>query len=172
MYYWVTDLRTSGTKATNNVPVNSADKASWQHMTTYTIGLGASGSKTYQDDYLTASSGFYYNLLAGTDNWPVPVADTSTAIDDLWHAAVNGHGQYFSASDPTAIRTSLTKVLDDIVSREGSAAAVAVANANVNVDNSSYASSYNSGNWSGDLGLYPIDVDTGIPSTTDRKSVV
>lgn len=166
MYYWVTDLRTSGTKATNNVPVNSSDKASWQHMTTYTIGLGASGSKAYRADYLTASSGFYYNLLAGADNWPLPVADTNTAIDDLWHAAVNGHGQYFSAEDPTTIRTSLTKVLDDIVSRTGAAAAVAVANADVNVDNSAYASSYNSGNWSGDLGLYPIDVTTGIPSAT------
>jgi len=26
----------------------------------------------------------------GTMNWPQPVADTVTAVDDLWHAAVNG----------------------------------------------------------------------------------
>jgi type IV pilus assembly protein PilY1 len=165
-YYWVTDLRTSGTTAKNNVPVSTSDKASWQHMTTFTIGLGADGEKTYIEDYLTASSGFYHDLLAGTDNWPKPVNDKPSAIDDLWHAAVNGHGQYFSAKNPTSLRASLTKVLDDIVSRTGSAAAVAVANADVSVDNSSFASSYNSGNWSGDLALYPIDTSTGIPSTT------
>lgn len=166
IHYWASDLRTTGTKATNNVPVNSSDKASWQHMTTFTIGLGADGTKTYQDDYLTSSTGFYSDLLAGTDTWPAAVRDNATAIDDLWHAAVNGHGQYFSAKNPTALASSLTQVLDDIVSRTGSAAAVAVANADVSIDNSSFASSYNSGNWSGDLALYPIDTATGVPSTT------
>jgi len=161
-YYWVTDLRTS----TNNVPVNSSDKASWQHMTTFTIGLGADGTKDYVEDYLTATTGFYHDLLAGTDNWPVPAEQNKTSIDDLWHAAVNGHGQYFSAKNPTSLRSSLTKVLDDIISRAGSAAAVAVANADVTIDNASYASSYNSGNWSGNLGSYTIDTTTGIPSTT------
>jgi type IV pilus assembly protein PilY1 len=165
-YYWVTDLRTSGDKATNNVPVNSSDAASWQHMTTFTIGLGADGTKDYVENYLTATTGFYHDLLAGTDNWSVAVRDDKTAIDDLWHAAVNGHGQYFSAKSPDTLRASLTKVLDDIISRTGSASAVAVANADVTLDNSSYASSYNSGNWSGDLGSYPINTTTGVPATT------
>ncbi len=166
-YYWVTDLRTSGGLSTNNVPVNSSDPASWQHMTTFTIGLGADGSKDYIEDYLTATTGFYANVKAGTDNWPVPVADTNTAIDDLWHAAVNGHGQYFSAKNPTKLRTGLQKVLDDIVARSGSAAAVAVANANVSSgDNAAYASSYNSGTWTGNLDAYALDLNTGEQSTT------
>lgn len=164
-HYWVTDLKST---MTNNVPVTTADPASWQHMTTYTIGLGADGSKDYIENYLTSSAttDFYNKVIAGSDNWPVPVADTKTAIDDLWHAAVNGHGQYFSAKSPTKLLSSLKQVLDDIVSRDGAASAVAVANADVTVDNSSFASSYNSGNWSGDLGLYPIDTATGVPSTT------
>ncbi|MFT3847779.1 MAG: hypothetical protein QM739_03630 [Propionivibrio sp.] len=163
LHYWVSDLR--GGMA-NNVPTTDADKASWQHMTTFTIGLGADGSKDYREDYLTATSGFYANLLNGTDNWPVPAEDTNRAIDDLWHAAVNGHGQYFSAKSPTVLRDSLRKVLDDIVSRTGSAAAVAVANADLTVDNTSYASKYNSGNWSGDLLSYNVDPDTGDVSSS------
>ena len=43
---------------------------------------------------------------------------------------------------------ALSSVLDDVIGRNGSAAAVAVSNANVTSgDNASYASSYNSGNW-------------------------
>ena len=163
LYYWINDLRDN---MTNNVPVTDADKASWQHMATFTIGLGADGSKDYREDYLTATSGFYYDLLNGNDDWPVPAADTNRAIDDLWHAAVNGHGQYFSAKSPTVLRESLRKVLDDIVSRTGSAAAVAVANADLTIDNTSYASKYNSGNWSGDLLSYAVDEDTGDVSST------
>lgn len=170
-YYWITDLRTTGATATNNVPANSSDPASWQHMTTFTIGLGADGSKDYREDYLTASSGFYKDVVDGNDNWPVPAQNTNTAIDDLWHAAVNGHGQYFSAKSPTALRTALRKVLDEIVARDGAAAAVAVANANVTSgDNALYASSYNSGTWTGDLDSFAIDLVTGVPSSTSSWS--
>lgn len=169
MYYWVTDLRTTGALATNNVSTNNADPASWQHMTTFTIGLGADGSKDFREDYLTnttSSNWFYYNLINGSDNWPTPVQDTNTAIDDLWHAAVNGRGQYFNAKNPVTLKNSLKKVLDDIIARSGSAAAVAVANTDVSLDNTAYASSYNSGNWSGDLASYAINAATGSVATT------
>jgi type IV pilus assembly protein PilY1 len=169
MYYWVNDLRTSGSVATNNVSTNAADPASWQHMTTFTIGLGADGTKDYREDYLTnttTANWYYNNLINGTDNWPTPTADTASAIDDMWHAAVNGRGQYFNAKNPTSLQRSLKKVLDDIIARSGSAAAVAVANTDVSIDNTSYASSYNSGNWSGQLSSYPIDPATGAVSTT------
>lgn len=173
MYYWATDLRTSGTKSANNVSANTADPATWQHMTTFTIGLGADGSKDYRDDYLTATTNnwYYNNLLNGSDNWPTPVADTNTAIDDLWHAAVNGRGQYFNAKNPTLLKTSLQRVLEDIIARSASAAAVAVASTDVSIDNTSYASTYNSGTWDGQLGAYPIDQVTGVVSTTATWTV-
>lgn len=178
-YYWITDLRSSGTVGTNNQPVNDSDKASWQHMTTYTIGLGADGTIPYQEDYLTATTGFYYDLINGTNTrapgvpatWPRPINDDPTAIDDMWHAAVNGHGKYFSATNPTTIRSSLVGVLNSIVEREGAAAAVAVANPNITTtSNLSYASEYNSGTWTGDLNAYPIDINTGVVSTVGRWS--
>ena len=161
-YYWVNDLRSG---MTNNVPTSTSDRASWQHMTTFTIGLGVDGSKPYRPDYDTASSGFYRDLLSGTDNWPKPEADKNTAVDDLWHAAVNGHGRYFSAKDPSALRTSLRSILDDIINRTGAAAAVAVANVNLAVDNALFASKYNSGSWSGDLQKYLVSVGTGQASS-------
>ena len=71
------------------------------------------------------------------------------------------------ASDAAAFQTAITRISDDITAKVGAAAAVAVANAHVtSTDNASYASSYNSGTWAGDINASAIDILTGIPSAT------
>ncbi|MFH0132710.1 pilus assembly protein [Variovorax sp. VaC1] len=150
MNYWITDL--TGSSA-GQVAANKFDPATWQHMVTYTIGLGAAG---------TVSS-----VPTGTGTWPTPKADSATAIDDLWHAALNGHGQYFNTKDPAKLQTALASILNDIVNRTGAAASVAVSNPNVKSgDNTAYASSFNSGSWYGDLQAYAIDLTTGLLADT------
>lgn len=150
MNYWITDL--TGSSA-GQVAANKFDPATWQHMVTYTIGLGAAG---------TVSS-----VPTGTGTWPKPQADSATAIDDLWHAALNGHGQYFNTKDPAKLQTALASILNDIVNRTGAAASVAVSNPNVKSgDNTAFASSFNSGSWYGDLQAYAIDLTTGLLGDT------
>lgn len=146
MKYWITDLRPN---SAGKVTSNRFDPATWQHMTTYTVGLGAPGRATAAP---TGSSG-----------WPDPVVhDTDTAIDDLWHAALNGHGQYFSTKDPLILQNALSSILNDILNRTAAAAAVAVSNPNVRSgDNTAFASNYNSGAWYGDLEAFSIDLHTG-----------
>ena len=34
--------------------------------------------------------------------------DEQTAVDDLWHAGVNGRGAYFSATDPVSLGNSIS----------------------------------------------------------------
>lgn len=71
------------------------------------------------------------------------------------------------ATDATSFQNAINSITDDITSKIGSSAAVAVANAHVtSTDNASYASSYNSGTWTGDLNAYAIDILTGLPQTT------
>ncbi|HYP82897.1 pilus assembly protein [Variovorax sp.] len=150
MHYWISDLagNSGGT-----VQPNPSDPATWQHMVTYTIGLGATGT-------LSAPP-------SGGAGWPAPHGGTATAIDDLWHAALNGHGQYFNSSDPARLRSSLSAILNDIVNRTGSSTAVAVSNPNVQAgDNLAFTSSFNSGGWYGDLQAYPIDLQTGALGAT------
>jgi len=150
MKYWITDLRPN---SAGKVTANRFDPATWQHMTTYTIGLGASGELS--------------SPPTGTTGWPKPVADTATAIDDLWHAALNGHGQYFNTGDPLVLQNALAAILNDILNRTAAAAAVAVSNPNVRSgDNTAFASNYNSGAWYGDLEAFAIDVTTGQLGTT------
>jgi len=179
MYYYQTDLRTStlgnctgalgsGTDVCeNNVPGSGTDINTQQHMTTFTLGLGVNGSLGYSEDYLSGGSTDYNAILQGTKNWPAPVADTSTAIDDLWHAAVNGRGIYFSAQNPDSLVSGLSKALAGVTARTGSAAAAATSNLEpVAGDNYVYIALYRTVKWDGDLQAKTIDPATGAISAT------
>jgi type IV pilus assembly protein PilY1 len=175
---------------TNNIVPYGRDTATWQHMTVHTLGLGAqgqmvfspyqnnsAGQKVYVSDYWSQPSGDFYSVANGstasgsicswmsansTCTWPKPVSDTITNIDDLWHAAVNGHGTYFSATDPASLSSALSAVLAQIVNtpRPGTAAAAASSNPNITSnDNFVFSSSYQSVNWFGELIMQTINDD-------------
>ncbi len=198
-YYYNTDLRTttlnncSGAPVSpattgndvcaNNVPASGKDKNSQQHMTTFTVGLGASGYMQFSPSYETAVSGDYFSVLNGTTanqasgicswqtsgacNWPVPVSNTQTTIDDLWHAAVNGYGSYFSASTPSALSSGLSSALAGVAARTGDAAAATTSNPNVATgDNFVFSSTFTSGQWDGELVRQQLDLVTGVISST------
>lgn len=143
-YYYSNDLRTA---LTNNVkPTNTRDTATWQHMTTFTIGLGANGTLPYTPD-------------ATPTTWPTPSADDPTTIDDLWHAAVNGKGNYFSARDPVALQNGLSSVLKDIAKQPGAASAVSVSGGKVSGSTLIYVPSFESGTWVGHLKAFNLNAD-------------
>lgn len=101
----------------------------------------------------------------------VALGDTVANANALavMHAMANagGTGSALLANDATSFQNAINSITDNITAKVGSSAAVSVANAHVtSTDNASYASSYNSGTWTGDLNAYAIDVTTGIPLTT------
>lgn len=150
----------------NNVFVSSTDNNIKQHMTTFTLGLGVDGRLQYTNDYATATSGDYYCLKTGTCtptvDWPVPAAESATAVDDLWHAAVNGQGKYFSAKDPAQLSSGLNSALASISSKVGAGAAAATSTLNpVSGDNYAYVASYTTAKWTGNLEKRSIDTSTG-----------
>ena len=180
MYYYDTDLRdtslgnctggpradgSTGNVCANNVFTSSTDNNIQQHMTTFTLGLGVDGELVYDPDYQTATSGDFYNIKNNTLNWPVPAENTQRAVDDLWHAAVNGRGTYFSAKDPNQLSTSLNNALQSIGAKVGAAAAAATSSLNpVAGDNFAYVGSYTNQKWTGNLESRVIDVDSGAVS--------
>ena len=110
MYYWLNDLvpDSVGEVGTNNVPTTGRDPAFWQHMRTYAISFGEGESL----DTSVAPG------LPGARNpsgrWLNPAADGQSAVmEDLWHAAVNGHGQYFASTDNVGLARALRAVLDE-----------------------------------------------------------
>ncbi|HEY0586431.1 MAG TPA: PilC/PilY family type IV pilus protein [Pseudoduganella sp.] len=164
-YYYHNDLRPT---MENIVPSAGGDKAvndvaTHQHMTTFTLGLGVDGTLAYRNDYKTAKAGDYYKILqGGTKEWPAPFPNNPTAIDDLWHAAVNGRGTYFSAKDPATLQESLHQALGSIGQSDGSGAAAATSNLQpVEGDNFIYIANYRTQIWDGELSAYTINVQTG-----------
>lgn len=176
MYYYKTDLRTgaSDPKAVNNLPATTDDPANWQHMVTHTLGLGVSGEVRYKKDYDSSPTGDFRKIIDGAGgcswradcNWPVPVANAQSAVDDLWHAAVNGHGKYFSAKDPADLVQGLREALGAIKDKVGSGAAGATSTPFITATNNSFfitKFSPDSANndWSGNIIARHINPATG-----------
>jgi len=195
-YYYETDLRTGtpgvgacasstgGDLCENNVPPGLVDVATHQHMTTFTLGLGVSGYMLFDEKYLTQTKGDFFDVKNGTAanptngvctwqtsgacNWPVPVNNSPPNVDDLWHAAVNGRGTYFSARDPATLYSGLSRALASINDRRGAAAAATTSNPNISAgDNRVFISRFFTGptDWSGELSGQRIDETTGQLST-------
>lgn len=179
-YYYDTDLRTgtagsaactgstrkdgsTGDVCNNNVFVTTSDNNNQQHMTTFTLGLGVDATLTYTSDYKDATEGDFYELAHSTSvNWPTPVQNTQSAVDDLWHAAVNGRGSYFSAKDPNQLAKSLDGALKAIDAKQGAGAAAATSTLNpVAGDNFAYVASYVNVKWTGNLEARTINTATG-----------
>ena len=154
-YYWNTDLRPD---LANKVPSSTADPAIWQHMTTFTISIGARGTL----DPATILADIAANIAF---TWPTPVHDDLTTIDDLFHAAVNGHGKFVIASDPTAFVTALTSALATIAERTSSSSNVSVSGARLSTSTQLFQSNFVIGKWTGDLGAYAISA-AGVVSST------
>lgn len=191
-YYYVTDLRSSALGnatgalgsdvATDNVPSSGSDGASWQHMTTFTLGLGARGRMVFSSTYATDTSGDYFAVkngstanpsggicswqTSGACNWPTPGSDTIENIDDMWHAAVNGRGTYFSATNPSTLATALSTALAGVSARMGASAAATTSNPNVTSgDNFVFSSTFNTVSWDGELQRQQLDLATGVTSS-------
>lgn len=197
-YYYNTDLRSTAlantqggyiTPATgspyqldvsaNNVLPGGDDDATWQHMTTFTLGLGARGRMIYSSTYKTDGAGDYHSVKTGatasstvctwetsgnTCNWPVPGDSKPENIDDLWHAAVNGRGQYFAATDPNSLSVGLATALQSVTAMTADSASATTSNPNVTAgDNYVFSSTFRSAEWYGELERRQLDLTTGQP---------
>lgn len=161
MKYYKEDLST----LTDNVPVTSVDPQNLtgdkmhQHMVTFTAAFGVDGTLTTWPT--NATDAF---------NWPQPVADTQTAVDDMRHAAWNGRGDFLSAQDPQTLINGLNAALAAISGRTSSAASVAFNSGSLSANSQVYLALFNSDKWSGDLKSYALDPESGAVASTPSWS--
>ena len=168
MYYYKTDLRTD---LANQVPATQKDNASHQRMVTFTVGLGLAGTLQYDPNYESQTSGDFFDIKQGTKSWPVPTSSAETTLDDLWHAAVNGRGTFFSAQDPVALANGIAETLNAVQARVGAGAAAATSNLQpVAGDNFAFTAQYETVSWTGDLRARTIDLSTGTVSVRELWS--
>jgi type IV pilus assembly protein PilY1 len=152
MYYYENDL----SALTDLVPTSPSDPATHQHMVTYTVSFGVTGNLNPDD----------YDLEVGPyPTWPDPEDGDQEKIDDLWHAAVNGRGEFLSASNPTELINSMQSIMSNIEGRIGSASSVSINGdelyEQLGADIRMFQATYFSDGWTGDVKAYSLDVTTG-----------
>lgn len=152
MRYWKTDLRTedymgnSVKPDNNNVPTSDANPAFWQHMVTFGISIGLKTTMGWSS----------VSDVPANPTWPDPDTanpntDNARRIDDLLHAAVNGHGRFVAASSPAEFTAGLGEALAAIAQRTGSFSNVATNSTSLNTGSKAFSASYVSGTWTGQV---------------------
>lgn len=176
LYYYNTDLRGNGSigalgkdVSIDNVPTSDKDKAFWQHMTTFGLGM-AEGLMNWRKDYESASEGDFFKIKTGQTGcswdpscrWPVPGSRRPENLDDLWHAAVNGRGLFFYARDTLAVQQGLQDALTNLNQRNAAGTAAATSTPNITPsDRFIFKTSYTTILWDGQITAQQIDPNTG-----------
>ncbi|SJM96159.1 hypothetical protein CRENPOLYSF2_900001 [Crenothrix polyspora] len=149
-YYYSKDL----SPLNNQVVTTDFDQADWQHMVTYTIAFGLHGLLVDDDNdgWPGTAPGLLENGLWGN---PFNGKSRPEKIDDLWHAAYNGRGQFIAASSPEEISKALQDALASIGKEYNTSAAVAFNGGSL--QNSTVLYQVKFKNFTGDLEAYPYD---------------
>lgn len=135
------------------------DPATWQHLTGFYVGIGLSSALVNPAWGGDTFSGGYSGLAAGTTLWPVAGADNSVNqnnVYDLWHAAINSRGEFFSAENASDLISSLGKVITRINQSTSVGASQTLSPTQVGDTTSlyTYEPSFSSTDWSGDVIKY------------------
>jgi len=174
MKYWETDLQPT---ILNEVPTTPNDPAFWQHMTTFTVGLGWSpvgitpSSLTIPQIFSWANTG---NPPTGVTSmtWPTPSSNSINNIADLAHAAVNGHGNFFSVKNPNDFINGIGSALASIADRMGAGNAITQSGTTLPTVSSptdplfQFRATYYTGQWTGALTATTYNTATTPPSYT------
>ena len=166
-FYYEKDLNKN---LADHVPTNPYDNATHQHMVTYTVGFGVVGENN-PDDY---NADLKHKDTGDYIVWPDPGKDSAPQkVDDLWHAAVNGRGQFLNSSNPKELVTALKSVMKDIERRVFSASGVAINGDEVyqrlQPDLLMFQASYSSEGWTGEVKAFKVNEFNGTVDTLNPK---
>jgi len=152
------------------------DPATWPHMSQYLVGLGVSGQLNFSED-TDCSSGTSSDTTdacllrqglansSGSAGWPTPNGTgggIAANVDDTWHAALAGRGQFFSAGNPQDLITQLSAILSNISARNLPPATNSL-NTSVLVPGAlAFTTGYSSADWSGTLDAVQANADGSV----------
>ena len=162
------------------------DPATWPHMSEYLVGLGVNGQLNFSNDTdctAGSSDGSDACMLrkgqtnsSGAVGWPAPNGSgggLSANIDDTWHAALAGRGQFFNAGSPQDLVNQLSTILKNITARAAQPAVAAVNASVLTLGALSFNTGYSSVDWSGVLQGVTLNTDGTLASTVwDAGSIL
>ena len=163
MKYYETDLEPSMSNLVTKIP--GVDEADHQHMVTYTVAFGVTGTLD-PFDTKTPGNATDTDPANASFDWPNRDSGDAEKIDDLWHTAYNGRGEFLSAQDPDQLSTALGDAITSITDRTGSSAAVAFNSTSLGAESVVYFARFVSATWSGELYAHDLDGLSGAITST------
>ncbi|MDA8138993.1 MAG: PilC/PilY family type IV pilus protein [Desulfobacteraceae bacterium] len=160
MYYFSHDLAPD---LPDLVPANACDTFGHQHMVTHAISFGAHGTLKVDDldnNGITDNPGYRQDpcfLSSQTPRpiWPQPMAGQPSTVDDLWHAAINGHGLYYYAEDESSLLDALDHLFG-LAGTSAAASAMTISGESLSDQTVIYQARYDSREWTGDLLAFSV----------------
>jgi type IV pilus assembly protein PilY1 len=144
------------------------------HMNFYAITLGTRGlqfdpdADPEQNPYVTAPT------------WPTTFPPRHpSAVDDIWHATINGRGKLLNAKSSDELADKLKELLGSLNEGAGTASTAAVSTGSVGSDTRLFQVSFDAEDWSGNLtaqqfatgGVLGAEVNATIPAPNARQIV-
>lgn len=168
-YWYKRDLRPD---FEDNVIGNPFDSAKHQHMVTMGVAFGNHAilpdededrfPETLQAEIDAGENPFWADKVTNYAN-PTLLGPTRlyefTEADDLWQATFDSKGVFTTANSPDELSENVSKVLENIIDRAGSAAAVAVSSSTLRSDSLIYQARFDSGVSSGQAGTAADNID-------------
>ncbi|MFZ2990402.1 MAG: hypothetical protein WA086_20585, partial [Ideonella sp.] len=148
----------------NKVTPTSNDIAYWQHLTQFTIGIGVKGTLDASTPEAKAATLAKLADASKNTNWPSPTSDPKK-IDDLWHAAVNTGGEFYSVRNSGELVSAITNVFSKAVGNEARESGVATVASTLISDNLKFVPQYRSGAWYGDVLAFKLDSNGDVVGT-------
>lgn len=158
-YYYNQNLRPDLTPGLVPEPSGSHETNPNPHMDTYVLAPGAEPQLETSSPFLNPATTDPY---ATNPPWPEPIFVAQSTVDDLWHAAVDGRGQFYNTPN---IAAGIQNLLSNVSGRSASASAVALSTGTYTSNSALYEARFSSADWSGQLLDYPISPNGTLATT-------
>ncbi len=132
------------------------------HMNTYTVALGLQGEKYAGITHFDVQDAHDSNPAWGSVS--MSSTDNAAQIDDLYHAAVNGKGEYYDARSTELLVKSLKGAVGKIKQQLGSGSNVSFNTTSLKSGGYIFSAQFTSQVWSGTLRAEAIDKDGVVSS--------
>ncbi len=133
--------------------------ATWQHMTTYTIGYNNAANwpdRGGTNPLFNTVSGMYggdfVRLGAGTRSWANPfTGDEDNRAEEMWHAAINSRGKFYPAGTAAELQEAFVDIFATITKDSTAPVTSVAANSSTSVrsDVAIYRAGYEANGWKG-----------------------
>lgn len=175
-YYYAQGLRDSanaiipGGKMRLPAKCGTSEQKDWMdcneafHMNTYTVGLGIKGAKYAGISHTTVADA-HENHPDWSSIPDMNSTDNAAQIDDLYHAAVNGKGEYYDAKSAQDLVTALLSAVNKIKQETGSGSNVSFNTGSLAEGGRVYSARFTSGTWTGTVRAEAMGADGQVTST-------